>query len=325
MKQAFTFDDVLLVPQYSDIKRGDISLESLLYGHRSLLPIISSPMDTVTEIEMMKSMIECGGKGVHHRYGDDIAEKITKVVSLFSVPLIAVSPSMDTRLLDVIQDMNEWIICFIDVAHGHTKKNLEYVEYLRNKDLRVVSGNIATKEAARDYYKAGVRAFRVGIGGGSACSTRLVTGVGVPQLSAVSNIYNYFKEVGIDDVTIISDGGHKTTGDIVKSLRFGADYVMLGGMLAGHKECPIPSLYRGMASESAQESRGKKNYVVEGKEFSNLPIIDKSVKDTLKKIEKELRLAFYYLGASNIEELRECDFNFVTNATLKENTAHYGK
>jgi IMP dehydrogenase len=325
MKQAFTFDDVLLVPQYSDIKRGDISFIGSLYDRYSSRPFISSPMDTVTEIDMMLAMGTMGGFGVHHRYCN--LDKLWNVIIQRNfTPCIAISPSMDIEFLNEISEYNSDTLLFLDVAHGHTRKNLLFVEQLKSLGFsKIVSGNIATKEAARDYYRLGVKAFRVGLGGGSACITRQVTGVGVPQLSAVNNIYSYFKEMGVDDVTIISDGGHRNTGDIVKSLRFGADYVMLGGMLAGHKECPIPLEFRGMASKPAQESRGKENYVVEGESFVTPTHGLTSVTETLKKIEEELRLAFYYLGASNIEELRECDFNFVTPATVKENSAHYGK
>jgi IMP dehydrogenase len=273
-------------------------------------------MDTISGIGMLEAMLQGGGIGIHHRYCET---GILIMASDFGG--IAISPSMD---MEFIASMTKnWdgrlppIFC-LDVAHGHTKRNLDFAHELIKMGAEVISGNIVTEEAAEAYLKIGVKALRVGIGSGSACTTRVVTGVGIPQLTAIQNIYD---AVG-NDAVIISDGGHRTTGDIIKSLAFGADFVMLGGMLAGTDEAEgtinysgkgdVPetsSVFRGMASEGALSER-KKEFFVEG--TSRNVKRKGSVIKVLDNIKDAIETACYYLGATNLKELKGAEYVYVT-------------
>ena len=228
--QAFTFDDVSLVPQFTEAERGDIDILSDIFGMIMKVPIISSPMDTITGLNMSKTLFEYGALGIHHRYCP-----YTFLETAVDLGGVAVSPSMSLAIIQrFFKAWNPNPVLCLDVAHGHTKRNLDFAHELVKMGAYAISGNIVTEDAAEAYLKVGVKALRVGIGAGSACTTRVVTGVGVPQLTAIQNIYREFPEA-----TIISDGGHRTTGDIVKALAFGADFVMLGGMLAGTDEAEV--------------------------------------------------------------------------------------
>lgn len=309
--KAFTFDDVSLVPQFSETERGDIDISSELFGMMMKVPIISSPMDTITGIAMMKAMRKSYALGIYHR--SEVS------IQMFEGALryggVAVSPSMGLDFIEkLLPPPSPWnvapLFCF-DVAHGHTKRNLNFAHELVKMGADVISGNIVTEEAAEAYLKIGVKALRVGIGSGSACTTRVVTGVGVPQLTAIQNIWD---AVG-NDAIIISDGGHRTTGDIVKALAFGADFVMLGGMLAGTDEAEGGTHFRGMASEGALSQR-KSEFFVEG--VSKEVALKGSVVKLLENIKQAIETACYYLGATNLKELKGAEYVYVTQNGWKE-------
>lgn len=258
-------------------------------------------MDTITGKEMMFAMEKAGGIGIHHRYHPD--RELAKLALVCGG--IAVSPSMGVDFLSVVSGFNSCSLMVLDVAHGHTKRNLDYCKQMIDLGMDVVSGNIATEWAAEDYLKIGVKYLRVGLGSGSICSTRTVAGCGKPQASAIYDIHQKFPEAHI-----ISDGGHKVYGDIVKALALGADFVMLGGMLAGTDEAISQTTYRGMASHQALSERGKKDFISEG---VNKEVAPKgSVIPILEEIEKAIKLGCYYVGARNLEELKEADWEFVT-------------
>lgn len=319
--KAFTFDDISLVPQFSESERGDIDTSSKFFNYILDVPIVSSPMDTITGIKMMRAMADGGGIGIHHRYCDTrILESATQYIGG-----IAVSPSMGMEIISNLLSLRSGMIFSLDVAHGHTKRNLDFCRELVLMGARLISGNIVTTEAAEAYMKIGVSRLRVGIGSGSACSTRVVTGVGVPQLSAIQSIYKEFPEA-----TIISDGGHRTTGDIVKALALGADFVMLGGMLAGTDEAEgtiqytTPagrvvgggfSNFRGMASAEALSQR-KKEFFVEG--VSKQVEMKGSVINILENIKDAIETACYYLGATNLKELKGAEYVYVTQNGFQE-------
>src|SRR3972149_1493196 len=302
--QAITFDDVSLVPQFSEAERGDIDIRSILFEMPMLVPIISSPMHTISGIGMLEAMLYGGGFGIHHRYCE--AEYLIKASDYGG---IAVAPSMGLKLFEWM--IKYWtgpyppILC-VDVAHGYTKRNLDFAHELIKMGAEVISGNIVTEEAAEAYLKVGVQALRIGIGSGSVCSTRVVTGIGIPQLTAIQNIWD---AVG-NDAVIISDGGHRTTGDIVKALAFGADFVMLGGMLAGTDEAEGGTLFRGMASAGALSER-KKEFFVEGISKEVEP--KGSVVKGLDEIKNAIETACYYLGATNLKELKGAEYVYVTH------------
>jgi IMP dehydrogenase len=302
MKTNFTFDDIILLPSYTDFEHEAIDISTKFFDYNLKIPILSSPMDTVTGGDMMSAMEVAGGIGIHHRYHPK--HELAKLALVCGG--IAVSPSMGSDFLKVVSGFNSCSLMVMDVAHGHTKRNLEYCKEMVTLGMNVVSGNIATEWAAEDYLKIGVNYLRVGLGSGSICSTRMVTGCGKPQASAVYGIHIQFPEAHI-----ISDGGHKTTGDIIKSLALGADFVMLGGMLAGTDEAISQTTYRGMASHQALSERGKKDFISEG---INKEVTPKgSVVNVLKEIEKAIKLGCYYAGAKNLAELKEADWEFVTH------------
>ena len=312
MKLGLSFDDVLLMPQYSELdSRDDVVLETDLGFKKLGIPIISSPMDTVTGIAMQKAISELGGLGVHHRY-------TTTDLLLKAYPYggVGVSPSMGTKWLESIKDRTQVLV--IDVAHGHSKKVIKYAKELVSMGFPVMSGNICTAYAAEDYVKIGVKLLRTGLGSGSACSTRLVAGIGVPQISAIMDIR---ESVG-DDTKIISDGGIRYTGDIIKALAAGADAVMVGRLLAGANEAlgerngNNTKSYRGMASMASLDEAGKERNI-EG--VSSTVECDGALSDIIARVIKGLKIGFAYLGARNILELQaRAEFIQITQAGWNE-------
>ena len=312
--KSYTFDDILILPEYSDLEREDVDIRSYFHWYCLSVPVMSSPMDTITEIEMMDAIYKAGGLGFHHRYCD-----WGELFKAGSIPGgIAVSPSMGIDyVMSFVGGLGQYPLVILDVAHGHTKKNLDFCAQLIRNGCTVISGNVVTPIAINDYAKIGVRDFRVGVGSGSVCTTRTVAGVGMPQASAIKTIRKYFPAG--EGITLISDGGHKTTADIVKALALGADFVMLGGMLSGCQEVPIlgKKVYRGMASRDARNGIGKNDTIIEGITKSITP--KGSVVDILKEIEEAIKLACYYVGARNLQELREkSEIIFVTDNGYKE-------
>jgi IMP dehydrogenase len=321
-REAFTFNDISLVPNYSDTEREDINITTKFCGYDMTVPVLSSPMDTVTNMDVVQKMRECGGLGIHHRYyakGDEDYNEM-----LYSARLsggIAVSPSMPVVALKKFIGVNPEQVAVIDVAHGHTQRNLDFAKLLQDLGYKhIVSGNIATLHAALSYIDVGVKILRVGIGAGFACTTRTNIGVGIPQAYAVSSIWRELPTYPMGtDITIISDGGHRTTGDIIKALVLGADYVMLGSMLAGCNESPSGTTYRGMASKEAQSARGKQNFVVEG--ITKTVERKGALQDVLNNIRASIEQACYYVGARNLDELKGSDWVFVSNHGYQEGLA----
>ena len=221
----------------------------------------------------------------------------------------------------------------VDTAHAHTKKVFDVAKMLRkicNKDL--VVGNIVTEEAAKDLLKLDVDAVKIGVGPGSICTTRVISGIGVPQLSAIQNVAKAVK----GKVPIIADGGVTFSGDITKALAGGADSVMIGSLLAGTDEAPGDSIllegrrfkvYRGMGSVDAMEAGSKDRYFQTGKlvpegVVSRVPYKG-PVSEVLFQLEGGLRSGMGYVGAKNLKELREkAKFIQVTNAGLTESHPH---
>jgi IMP dehydrogenase len=312
-KETFTFDDFLLVPEhaYTDVRESESVTNQCFFNYKLTLPIISTPMDTITEIPMMKAMWENGAVGVHHRYCDfAMLKKATSCIGG-----IAISPSMGIeKIAELYNFTNNFFV--IDVAHGHSQKVLDFCqELIKNGIVNIVSGSIVTREAAHAYLRIGIKNLRIGVGGGSRCLTRVVTGFGYPQASAVYNIWQEFK----DDAILISDGGCKNTGDIIKAYSVGADFVMTGYLLAGTDECPKPKsgeyIYRGMASEDALASR-KKEFFVEGDSAYVKP--KGSVSRILIEIEDAIKHACHYGGVTHYKQLTEVEKIRITNNSYLE-------
>jgi len=353
-KYAITFDDVILKPQYSTIaSRASISLETrLTKNYKLALPYIASPMDTVCGERMASTLINLGATGCVHRFMsiDDQCAIVRNLVELnrirtivldftsghsYIVPVVAavgVGESEKKRAISLLRaGVN---ILLIDVAHGHHLNVKNMIEYLRGWadpgrfDFDIIAGSVATPEAAGDLCKWGADAVRVGIGGGSVCSTRIQTGHGVPSLTAILECSEVAGSYG---VPVIADGGIRNPGDIAKALAFGAETVMLGSMIAGTKETPEPYMeandgtlwkeYRGAASSATKKAHGMPDKNIEGE---STRIRDKgSVKYIIKKLNDGVQSAFSYSGANNIEEFHErVEYYNVTSAGQVEAKPH---
>jgi len=332
-KEAVTYDDMLMVPQYSDItSRSEVDISSNL-GHRNFsLPIIASPMDTVSEAEMAMAMDKAGGLAVLHRY-NSIAEQQDMAMQVNGQVAAAIGVTGDyLERAEAIIAAGVDILC-IDVAHGHhilMKKALETLRDEYDNNIYIIAGNVCTLEGINDVSDWGADAVRCNIGGGSICSTRTVTGHGLPGLQTIFDCARTDREV-----SIIADGGIKTSGDIVKALAAGADFVMCGSLLAGTTESPGEVVtspgngfrgfpvkeYRGMASKDAQLDWRNKSSTPEGV-ASYIPYKG-SVKDILKDLEGGIRSGFSYTGARNLKELQhKVEWARQTSAGTQESGTH---
>ena len=332
MKNCLSFDDVLLVPKYSDIlSRKDINLKSSLGHDLSFdLPIISAPMDTVTEEEMADAINESGGLGIVHRYNSikEQVELVRKIKTSHYGAAIGTTDEYETRAA-ALYDEGCRIFC-LDVAHGHhvlMKNALVRLRTLFGHTVHLMAGNIATLQAFNDISDWGADSIRVGVGGGSICSTRVQTGHGIPTLQSVIDCAKSDR-----DTVLIADGGIKNSGDMVKAFAAGADFVMCGSLLAGTKETPgivlrsddgspPRKIYRGMASREAQKAWRGKVGSVEG--VSTTVPIKGSAKDTLHDLEWGIRSGLSYTGATSLSELRsKSSFVEQTNAGQTESSPH---
>jgi IMP dehydrogenase len=327
-------DDVLLVPQYSTINsRSDVDLSTKLGNIDLRLPILASNMDTVCEADMAIAMGKAGGAGILHRFSNP--KQIGRWVDncrAAEVPTI-ISIGSDCRDLGGLQyyidvDTDVSAIC-VDVAHGDHKKIIEIIKQLKEWNCKnIIAGNVATGNGALRLVEAGANIIKVGIGPGSVCSTRVVTGHGYPQLSAIIEVREALGSIP----HIIADGGVRYPGDIVKYIAAGADAVMLGSLLAGTDEAPgermvehgqVFKTYRGMASFAAQKDK-KENKVPRVEGVSARVPYRGPVRDTLDNLEAGIRSGLSYSGAANLEELRNrAEFVVVTGNTLRESHPHH--
>lgn len=313
MDLVLSFDDVLLVPQYSEVEsRKDIIISQKLRSVGDFsLPIISSPMDTVTGESMSAAIAKEGGIGVIHRY-NSIEEQTRMVMNVTSSghsvgAAIGIGDDCVNRALSLVR-AGVSFLC-IDVAHGHHSKVRYALEALRNTvghDIHIMAGNVATLQAFNDLADWGADSIRVGIGGGSICSTRIQTGHGMPTLQSILDCAKSDR-----DAALIADGGIRTSGDIVKALAAGADFVMLGSLLAGTDETPgkiihtkngREKIYRGMASKEAQTNWRNRVSSIEG--ISHTVPLKGAVKDVLGELQTGIRSGISYSGASSVLSLQ---------------------
>ncbi len=334
----YTFDDVLIQPKYSNIySRDNIDTSVTFLGMRLYTPIISSNMDYVTGPIMAKAMYRNGGLGILHRFTSwenlkkDILEVGTSIPPVaFSVGTRDSQDSLDRiRWVNTNADLklNLKIIC-IDVAHGHHVKVSNLIKDIKDHypDNKIIAGNVATAAGAAMLVEAGADAIKIGIGPGSVCTTRIVTGVGVPQLSAILEIASIVQEF---EANLIADGGIKTSGDIVKALGAGATVVMLGNLLAGTMECPGEVIETG-DGRRLRRFRGQSIFGVNGEKFvkegvSGYVEEKGSVSTVLAQLTGGLRSGMSYVGALNLKELREkTTFIPVTSSSLIESNHRMG-
>jgi IMP dehydrogenase/GMP reductase len=323
------FNDILLVPFDDSIctimSRNDPDISSEITNGKKLnIPIISAPMDTITGIEMMKAMDVMGGMGIHTRFINDqyeqmkliqAAKEAVKTIKGPKAFAIGVKNSYDMAYS--LCDLGIDIIC-IDIANGNHQLMINAIQEVSKlkdkfKTLSIIAGNIATPKAGVRLAEAGADAIKIGVGPGAVCSTRRVTGFGIPQLTAIMRCSPPLRERGIK---VISDGGIRFSGDAVKALWAGADTVMMGYVFAGHKECPLVSderlnkdlpqgvnipkrIYRGMSSRLVSK---RSDIAAEGVCFE---VVQKgSVLETVKEYAASIRAACTMGNAINLKQLR---------------------
>ena len=339
---AYTFDDLQLVPEYSSISSrfdGNINLSTCILPNVKLkFPIISANMDTVTGLDMVLAMDRLGGLGIHHRYCDvEIQLKALRTLPLTSpkIACIGIGEKQFEQLIYLTKLAPSLAGVLIDVAHGHHKGVIDQIKRIKKTfpDLSVIAGNVATGSATRMLGEAGADCCKIGVGPGSLCTTRLQTGNGVPQLTAILEASRAAHSLPSGrHITIIADGGIRYAGDVVKALAAGADAVMIGSMFAGTDETPGEfisdidgnrlKMYRGMASFSAQKDWKKAARGIEGEEVQ-VPTIG-PVEDTFNKIVEGVLSGMSYQGAANLEELREnAVFQVQTYNGVIEAQSHY--
>ena len=344
IKEALTFDDVLLTPNYSNVLPSDVSTNTNLSGNINLqIPLLSSAMDTVTESKMAISIAKAGGLGIIHR-NLDIKRQIIEINKVISkkLPVGAAvgAGSAEFKRAEALLKQNITMIV-VDTAHGHTKKVAEIIKKIKkikSKNTALCAGNIATPQAAKFLANLGVDVIKVGIGPGSICTTRLVAGIGMPQLSAILAVKKGLKN---KNIKIIADGGIKFSGDIPKALAAGADAVMIGSLFAGTDEAPGKIIkkngrfyksFRGMGSIGAMnkgsadryfqtKQKDKSKYVPEGVE--GLVKYKGEVGNIIFQLVGGLKSSMGYLGRKNIKDLRKkAKFVKITKAGFYESMVH---
>ncbi|MDN5575764.1 MAG: IMP dehydrogenase [Pediococcus sp.] len=360
VKKGLTFDDVLLIPAESHVLPNETDLSVQLADNIKLnVPIISAGMDTVTESAMAIAMSRQGGMGVIHK-NMSIEDQATQVLEVKAAgkadekkylhassdeagrPLVAAAVGVTSDTFDranaLLQAGADAIV--IDTAHGHSAGVLRKIAEIREHfpDATLIAGNVATGEGTKALFDAGVDVVKVGIGPGSICTTRVVAGVGVPQIAA---IYDAATVARVYGKHIIADGGIKYSGDIVKALAAGGNAVMLGSMLSGTDETPGEVIedngkkyksYRGMGSLSAMSNGSADRYFQGGVNEANKLVPEGiearveykgSVENIIFQMVGGLRSGMGYVGAPTIEALTEnAQFIQITNAGLIESHPH---
>ncbi len=360
---GLTFDDILLLPGFSDFSRAEITLQTRLSKNIMLsIPLVSSPMDTVTESDMAIALGKLGGFGFIHRnltIVDQAAEvKKVRTANVHVGAAVGASSGFEDRVKALVEAGVEAIL--VDSAHGFAKNVIETIAFIKKnyKAVDVIGGSIATGDGAKALIKAGADGLRVGMGPGAICTTRVISGMGVPQITALMEIAPIAKKAG---VPMIADGGIKYSGDIVKALAVGASTVMMGNFFASSSEAPgkkvtlsreqVPSRfksilqqdveeyvfkeYRGMGSvgamkkgaeiKSEDEFHGKnyKDRVLVAEGVEGLVPVKGSVQSIVDQALGGIRSGLYYVGAKSLAELsQKAQFIQITQASLTESHPH---
>ncbi len=344
MKEYLTYDDVQILPKYSEIKhRINCNTSTKVTKNIKLdIPIVSSPMDTVTGLDMAYVMGYLGGMGIVHRFmsieeQSNIIHQCNLERDQYDTDGLHVGAAIGVTG-DFIERTQELllkgcsVIC-IDVAHGHHKLVKEAMRRLKNEingKIDILVGNISTKESAKDLCEWGADGLRIGIGGGSLCSTRIQTGVGVPMVTSILDCVDVADDY---DVPCMADGGIRSVGDVCKGLACGADTIMLGSLLSGTKESPgsitkqgvwpnevLQKKYRGSASLESKLDRGEdKN--VEG--YSTTVPYKGKVSRIINDILDGLKSSMSYVGAENIIDFQtKSELIKITNSGITEAKPH---
>jgi IMP dehydrogenase len=321
MKYAYTFDDIQITPVYSEIESRSQCELITKFTKRYVIgtPLVSSPMDTVTDSKMALSIASYGGVGIIHRFMkiDEQVKHVLKVKEQEKLVSAAIGATGDYQERATALANAGAIVLLIDVAHGNTKQVKDAIKWCKEnlpEYVDMIAGNVSTREGARNLAEWGSDAIRIGIGGGSVCSTRIRTGIGIPQVTAIVESIRGVELSGID-VPIIADGGIRMPGDVAKALSLGADSVMIGSLFAGTRESPgeiqrtgswpneqLFKKYRGAASFETKRTHGLEEKNVEG-ESKLIPYKGK-VERIINDIKDGVRSSMSYVNARTIEEFR---------------------
>jgi len=325
METALTFDDVLLKPQHSTVdSRSNVDISTDVTPSLEIeYPFVSAPMDTVTGPRLARELADAGGVGVIPRHGEyePFETRIESVAQVAGPVGVAIGlDEVNTELLKTLEAFEADFIC-VDTAHGHLSKMLDAVyEVSETVECDVMAGNVATEEAAIDLYEAGADAIKVGIGPGSACTTRERTGVGVPQITATSSVKEGLKRhTGAAETTpsLITDGGMRTAGDMAKALMAGADAVMHGRLFAECDEAPNDGEMYGLASKQVDGSGA-----TEG-ETRDLSDEQPYVFERVDEWAEAIRSTCSYCGGLNLHEARQnAEFVQITSNAVERNGVH---
>lgn len=339
IRRALSFNDVLLVPRHTHVfSRSDVDLSTTIAGLKLNIPVIAANMSSVCEAEMATALGQIGGLGIIHRMCsiDEERAMVRQVATGNTAPPVGFSIGIGPDWRERMEACNPYaqIVC-LDVAHADSNRVLDLLRtyFADFHDYPLIIGNIATADAARklkavipEQYHA-TTAFKVGIGGGSLCTTRIKTGFGVPTLQSVADV----REATGGSPDIIADGGISSSGDIVKSLVAGANAVMLGSLLAGTEEAPgelirgehgiLMKQYRGSASFSDKRKRGEVTRNVEG-ESTLVPYRGKAA-DVVNDLLDGIRSGLSYGGSATIQELQDhVEFVEITSHGYRESLPH---
>jgi IMP dehydrogenase len=336
--KGFSFDDLLILPKYNKIlSRREVNLRTkVTRNHYIDIPLVAANMDTICESEMAIALGKLGGLGVIHRFmtAEEEAKEVEKVKKEKLLAAAAIGVKDVENRADALVKAGVDIIV-IDIAHGHSKYAGKTLEYLKSKypQVDVMAGNIATKDAAEYFLSKGADAVKVGIGPGSLCTTRLMTGAGVPQVTAIMDVYEATK----GEIPICADGGIKKPADVVKAIGAGADTVMMGYVFAGTKETPGEiikksgkefKVYQGSASydvslkkKEIDKEKDKSIISVEGEK--TIILYKGPIEPVIKKFLGSLASGMTYIGARAMKNIiGKADFLEISNLGLEESRAN---
>jgi IMP dehydrogenase len=318
---SLTYDDISLIPtQVSRIKsRTEASTNSTFLGMKLNVPVISSPMDSVTGIEMAKELSALGSIGIVNRF-DSSLDSVLNNKNGKGIKAVSIALTTDLKTIEKIAEKN-YLVC-IDTANANNNEVLKKTESIKKKfDIKIIVGNIAHGGTLEQLESAGADAVRVGIGSGSVCTTSIQTGIGIGQVSSLLNIYFSRLEKKLK-IKIIADGGVKSPGDVAKAIALGADVVMLGRMLSGTRETPgevikyngqLWKKYRGSASFGVK----MRNEFIEGEE--TMVAYKGAVKNVIDGISDGLKSSMSYMNCFNLDELRKTEtFAILSNSSFLE-------
>lgn len=336
--KGYSFDDVLIVPKYNRIpSRREVDFKTQVTRNYWInMPLIAANMDTVCEAEMAITIGRLGGLGILHRFMtiEEQAEQVKKIKNEKLICAAAIGVKDYEERVEKLSQAGVNILV-LDIAHGHSKRAGKVLDYIKKNypKIDVMVGNIATKDAAQYFVSKGADAIKVGIGPGSMCTTRIMTGCGVSQITAVMDVYEYSQ----GRIPLCADGGIKKPGDLVKAIGAGADTIMSGSIFAGCDETPGEFQiingkkckdYRGMASYDAT----LKKLNIDGKEESEIISVEGEktivesqgpVKNIVNKFLGGLASGMTYVGAKNIDEIKgRVDFIEISSAGMFESIAH---